>query len=152
MFRTCRMFWTCVVGLVCGCAASLHATEAITSIRVEQGCTACETSSLVLSRDGAATLTITGNARLGGVDRVSRGRIAGAAFDRLAALVEAQGFERLSDSYEDPDIRDGAWQATTVTRGAREKKVFSRDEAGPAPLRRINAALAEARGAIRFGP
>jgi hypothetical protein len=154
MVRARSAIWTCVAALASLGGGGAHATEtaAITSIRVEQGCTACAGSSLVLMRDGAATLTVTGNARMGGADQVSHGRIDGAAFARLASLIDAQGFDGLADAYETPGLRDGAWQRTTVVRGTREKQVFSRDDAGPEGLKRVDQALAEARQAIRFTP
>lgn len=126
---------------------------AITTISLEQNCFGCQGGSLlVLHRDGSALLTTTGSARQGTADKVTTGHVAPADFDKLARLVAAQGFFDLKDSYEDPQLRDGAWSTTTVSRGTSEKRVFRRNESGPASLKVVEAALEEMKSHIDFKP
>lgn len=125
----------------------------ITGITLERGCFGCATgSSLVLRRDGSAIYTVTGNARSGTTDAVSKGMVPVKDFDELATLAVAQRFFELSDTYEDPQTRDGPWTTTGVARGELEKRVFRRDEAGPPALKAFEAAIEALRARIMFVP
>ena len=115
--------------------------SAITEITLEQGCFGCAASKLVLRRDGHASFTLSGNVRQGTVDQISVGKLRSGEFDKLARLVVSQGFFEFSDIYEDPEIQDGAWTTTGVTRGGGSKQVFRRNDAGPAGLKAIEDTL-----------
>jgi hypothetical protein len=123
----------------------------ITEISVERDCFGCATGSvLVLRRDGTATLTITGKARMGTENSVSTGSVRREDFDELARLALTQGFFDLNDSYEDPQMQDGAWSTTRVVRGTQDKRVFRRDDAGPPALRRLEDAIERVKARTRF--
>jgi hypothetical protein len=125
----------------------------IHTITLERGCMGCaDAGVLVLRRDGLATHTVTGNARQGTADQTVRGHIAKAEFDKLAGLLIAQGFFALGDSYEDPQIRDGVWVTLEVVGQRVQKRVFSREGAGPAALARMASAVETARARIKFNP
>jgi hypothetical protein len=159
--RICGALWACAMLAACWCvppAAGAHppdakALQAITEIALERDCNGCTTSTvLVLRRDGTATLTYTGKARLGTEDKVSRGTVQGADFDTLARLVLAQDFFALSDEYQDPALQDGGWTTIRIQRGAQDKRVFSREGAGPASLQALTAAIDTLKARIRFVP
>jgi hypothetical protein len=125
----------------------------VTSITLERGCFGCPTGSiLVLRRDGTATYVLTGNARHGTEDKVANGKVRPDDFDALARLAVAQGFLELKESYEDAQLQDGAWVTTSLVRGGQEKRVFRRDEAGPAALKAVEAAIETLRTHIEFAP
>lgn len=124
---------------------------AISAITIERGCFGCAAgSALTLRRDGTATDRILGNARFGTADKTVQGTLGVADFDCLAREIIQQGFFALLPSYEDPQLRDGAWTLVTVTAGAASKQVFSREEAGPPALQSVRAALEQARARVRF--
>lgn len=135
-------------------SAAATAPPRISRIVLERTCFGCaDAGRLVLRSDGSATLTEAGNARQGTVDRVSTGRFAPAEFERLAAAIVASGFFGLDDRYEDPELRDGTSTTLEVERvGVAAKQVFRREDAGPAALAAIDAAIAGLRGRIRFDP
>lgn len=123
----------------------------ISQISIERDCFGCANGSrLVLHLSGSAVLTMTGNARHGTEDKVSMARLPAAEFESLAALLTAQGFFDLVDTYENPEIQDGAWTAVSVQRGTQVKRVFWRNDAGPASLRTIASALAALQARSRF--
>lgn len=153
--RACGLLW------MCWCvapAAGAHppdakAVAAITEISLERDCSGCSTGSLlVLRRDGTATLTLTGKARLGTEDKVSRGTLRAPEFDALAQLALRQDFFALNDEYQDAELQDGSWTATRVLRGGQDKRVFSREGAGPAGLRALTAAIEALKSRIAFTP
>ena len=87
---------------MCGCAPQLTGAQSrtgspsmnITEISLERDCSGCATGSvLVLRRDGSATLTTTGKARLGTADRVAVGRVRSEDFEQLAQLAEPEILE-----------------------------------------------------------
>jgi hypothetical protein len=122
--------------------ATVPAVEVIEEIALERGCFGCPTGTLVvLRRDGLARLTVVGQARHGTVDRVAQGAIPPADFNRLAARVCEAGFFALDDEYLDPRLQDGAWTTVTVRRGERETRVYAQEDAAPAALRAIVAAV-----------
>lgn len=128
-------------------------TAGITTIALERSCFGCAASSLlVLRRDGRASFTETGNARQGTPDKTSAGTVSTDEFERLARLAVANGFFAFNDTYEDPQIRDGAWSTTTITRNGQDKKVFRREDAGPAALTALEAGIDAAKARIRFFP
>ena len=129
------------------------APPAIHTITLERGCFGCaDAGLLVLRRDGAATHTVAGNARQGIESKTVRGRISAADFNRLADTLVALGFFGLADSYEDPQIRDGAWVTLGVAGSGPDKQVFSREGAGPAALMRMASAVEAAKAQITFAP
>lgn len=115
---------------------------AITEIRLERNCFGCPAGSrLVLRRDGAATLTATGNARRGTADRSSRGRITSVDFDGLVRVLTTQGFFELENEYADPQLQDGDSSVIGVSRAGQEKTVSRRNGAGPPALDVIERAI-----------
>lgn len=144
----------CLLALLSGCApVGAGSPAAITEIALERDCAGCPTgSTLVLRRDGTAVYTVTGKARLGTEDQVSRGQFAAKDFDRLARLAETQGFFTLDELYEDGQNQDGAWATTRITRDGRDKSVFRRDAAGPPALLAVEKAIDALRAGIRFVP
>ncbi len=149
------------VSAMCGCVPHLTGAQPrtarssmnITEISLERDCSGCATGSvLVLRGDGSAMLTTTGKARLGTEDQVSVGRVRIEDFNELARLAAAQGFFDLNDSYEDPQLQDGAWSTTRVVRGGQDKRVFRRDDAGPPTLRTLEAAIERLRERTPFAP
>ena len=145
-----------------GCATSLALAQParsaqtfmdITAITLESNCFGCATgSTLVLRSDGTATLTVTGNARLGTASKSSSATLRRQDFDALARVAVSRGFFELSDSYEDPQLQDGAWSTTRIVRGGQDKAVFTRDEAGPANLKAVQAAIAALQSKLAFVP
>ena len=120
----------CAIWLCVGCmphAASAQgntmntapaAADTITEISIERDCTGCPSGSvLVLRRDGTALLSTTGKARLGTESSVLQGRVSRDDFDRLARQALSLGFFQLNETYEDPQLQDGAWSTTRVVRG-----------------------------------
>lgn len=123
----------------------------INQISIEHDCFGCASGSrLVLLRGGSAVLTLTGNARHGTVDKVSVATLPAAEFESVARLLIAQGFFDLDEAYENPDVQDGAWTAVSVQRGTQLKRVFWRNDAGPASLRTIAAAFGALQARSRF--
>lgn len=126
---------------------------AITTITLERDCSGCATGSrLELRRDGSAVATVTGKARLGTQTLVSRARMAPADFQNLARAVAASGFFAMPETFEDPDLQDGAWASLAVARGAAIKQVLRRDEAGPAALKSLEAAIVALQARLSFVP
>ena len=127
--------------------------SSITAIALERDCSGCPVGSvLTLGRDGTASYTLTGKARLGTEDQRFRGSIAAQDFDRLARLAVAQGFFELRDEYADPETQDGPWASLDIARGEPHKQVFRRGDAGPAALKTLEAAIEAARLRIKFAP
>lgn len=123
----------------------------ISEISIERQCFGCaQASRLVLRRDGSALLTLLGNARHGTEDKTSVATVSAAEFEAAANLILAHGFFDLADSYENPQLQDGAWATITVQRGTQLKQVFWRDDAGPPALRKIDAALTALQNSARF--
>lgn len=124
---------------------------AISTITLERDCFGCAAGSLlVLQRDGSARLTVTGKARHGTEDRISTGRLQPGEFDQLARLAETQGFFGLNDSYDQPELQDGAWSTLGITRAGTVKQVFRRGEAGPAVLQALATAVEALQARITF--
>lgn len=125
----------------------------ITQISLEQDCSGCATGSvLVIRRDGSVSFTVQGKSRLGGVSRQEAGRVNAQDFSALARLIVAQGYFEMNDEYQNPELQDGAWAVTRVSRNGQEKQVFRRDDAAPAALTAIERALSELKARIRFTP
>jgi hypothetical protein len=123
----------------------------ITQISIERDCFGCASGSLLLMRaDGSAQRVQRGKARHGTVDVLARGSVRAEDFAALARLVEAQQFFAMDDEYQDPDLRDGPWTLTSVVRGAQEKRVFRRDEAGPEALKVLELRIDEMAAKITF--
>lgn len=161
-----------ILGALCGCivlpacaagpadtrmtsppAATAAEAGAITAITLERDCSGCATGSrLELRRDGSAVATVTGKARLGTQDQVSRARLAPADFPALARTVVAAGFFAMPETFEEPGLQDGAWATLVVARGAAVKQVFRRDEAGPAALKSLEAAVVALQARLVFVP
>lgn len=119
-------------------------TAAITEISLERNCFGCPTGSLiVLRRDGTATYTVTGDERHGTTNQVTQGKVTQKEFDRLAKMLVADGFFGLVEEYGDPEQRDGKWTAISVVRDGEQKKVTSREDAGPKCLQEIIKAVDE---------
>jgi hypothetical protein len=144
---------------LCACALPVNGVQgggtdaAISEITLERDCFGCATGSmLVLRRDGTARHTITGKARHGTADKSERGAVAAKDFDVLARLAMAKGFFELNDLYENPQLQDGSWSTTSVTRGGNTKRVFSRDGAAPAALEAVETAIENLKARITFAP
>ena len=129
------------------------AMNSITEISIERDCSGCANGSLlVLRSDGTATLTQVGKVRLGTADSASRGTLRREDFDALARLAQSKGFFEMQDSYEDPEVQDGAWVTTRVLRGTQDKRVMRREAVGPAGLKQLEAAIAALQARIGFTP
>jgi hypothetical protein len=146
------------IALASACLAHAPAPSAppdgeITEIRFENDCFGCPTGTLlVLRREGTATLTETGKARHGTVDRVSTGSIPRKDFNRLAALLVAKGFFALEDDYPDAQKADGAWTTISARRDGQTKRVTGRTQAGPPALQAIAQALQAVRTGLTLTP
>lgn len=125
-----------------GGGASGRAAE-VAVIAIERDCSGCPQSSrFELQRDGSARLVLIGKARFRTGDESRGARIEAAAFDALARRFEAAGFFGLDEVYEDPSLADGSWvQLFVARRGRPDKSVLVRNEAGPAVLAQLIAAL-----------
>ncbi len=133
--------------------ATASGADAIDAITLERDCPGCPTGlRLELRRDGSAVATVTGKARLGTQDQVSRARLAPGDFEALARAVVAAGFFGLAESFEEPGLKDGAWSTLTVTRATAAKQVFRRDEAGPAALKALEASMLALQSGRAFVP
>lgn len=125
----------------------------ITEIALERGCFGCAAGSLlVLRRDGTADHTVTGNARHGTADVRSRATIASADFEALAQQAVARGFYGWQDSYQDPQLADGAWTVLRLQRGDQARQVFERNQAGPAGLYDLTQAIESWQTRTAFEP
>ncbi len=151
--------WACLAWALYGCMSPIAGAQApvripaamITEITLERGCFGCaDGSALAFRSDGTATLVRTGNARSGTLDLRSTGTIVQADFEKLATMAWTKGFFELKDSYQDPQIQDGPWVTTGVTRGGVVKRVFRRDDAGPASLREMEAAIEALQSQVRW--
>lgn len=160
-----------ILGALCGCVVlpacaagpadkrmtppptSAAEAGAITTITLERDCSGCATGlRLELRRDGSALATVTGKARRGTQDQVSRSRLAPADFATLARAVVAAGFFAMPETFEEPGLQDGAWATLAVARGAAVKQVLRRDEAGPAALKSLEAAVIALQARLVFVP
>jgi hypothetical protein len=116
--------------------------EAITEIALERRCFGCDRElAITIRRDGTATRTTFGNARMGVAERQAHGEVPGGAFDELSRLVVAEGFATLNEEYRDPSIADGEWAVTAVTSGGVRKSVLDKHEKAPPALVRIQARI-----------
>ncbi|MCV2419654.1 hypothetical protein [Paucibacter sp. DJ2R-2] len=132
---------------------SAGSTPLIQVVTVERDCFGCANSSrLSLHRNGTAFLTLSGKARHGTQDQRSRARLALPDFEALAALLQAQGFFAMAESYDDPEMRDGAWVNWQVERDGEVKQVFRRGGCGPEALAVLDAAVADLQARLRFNP
>jgi hypothetical protein len=140
--------------VLCGSPAFPAAAQpVIMQITVERDCPGCPSGSvLVLRRDGSASYTSTGKARRGTVDQTFQGMLRAQDFEHLARVVLAQHFFELNDRYEDPQLQDGPWQTIGVDSVTQNKRVFSRDDAGPPALKELAAAIEAVRLQTRFVP
>ncbi len=160
-----------MLGALCGClvlpacarpatqgmtaTSTLSQAEAdtITAITHERDCAGCPSGSrLHLQRDGSVVATVTGKARRGTQDRVSRARLAPGDFDTLARAIVAAGFFSLAETYEEAGLQDGTWATLTVNRGTTTKQVFRREDAGPPSLKALEAAVAALQARLVFVP
>jgi hypothetical protein len=137
------------------CASAQRPAEpsgsVITEITLERNCFGCPAGSrLVLQRDGAATLTATGNARHGTADRLSRGRVSKVDFDQLIRVLTAQRFFELENEYANPQLQDGDSSVIGVTRAGQQKTVSRRTGAGPPALDVIERAIETVRTRIAW--
>ena len=134
-------------------ASAAGAATEVTEITLERNCFGCSSGSrLVLRDDGSATYTVSGNARMGTNDAVTRGSVGRDAFDRLARLALAGGFFQMADNYGDEQTADGAWSSVRIVRGAVHKQVFRRGDAGPSALVDFEAALDALKARTAFAP
>lgn len=125
----------------------------VTQISIERDCFGCAGGSLlVLRADGSAQRVQRGHARHGTVDVVTQGAGRVEDFAALARFVQAQQFFAMEDEYQDPDLRDGPWTLVSVTRGGQEKRVFRRDEVGPAALKLLELRIDAMAARITFTP
>ncbi|MDO9072310.1 MAG: hypothetical protein Q7U73_03515 [Rubrivivax sp.] len=160
-----------IIGALCGCVVlpacatgntsppmppqPSTATDvgAITSLTLERDCSGCLTGSrLELRRDGTVVAVVTGKARRGTQDQVSRARLAPGDFDTLARAVLDAGFFTMAETYEEPGLQDGAWATLVVTRGTVPKQVFRREDAGPPALKALEVAIVTLQARLVFVP
>ncbi len=155
-----RRAWAqCLLVGLCMCAGPLVGAPTavsasmlpISQISIERDCFGCASGALlVLRADGTAQRMQRGKARHGTQDLATAGRVRAEDFAALARLVDAQQFFTLADEYQDPDLRDGPWTIVSVVRGAQEKRVFRRDEAGPVALKLLELRIDEVAAKITF--
>jgi hypothetical protein len=140
--------------LVAACvSATSPAADTITEIRFEQSCTGCaHGTTLILSRDGHATRTESGNARFGTTDSVTTGTISAADFNALAQTVIRHHFFDLNDLYGDPQIQDSPWRSISVVRSGVTKTITLRDDAVSADAAAIERAINDAAQKISVAP
>ncbi|MCV2351250.1 hypothetical protein [Paucibacter sp. Y2R2-4] len=113
------------------------------SITLEKDCFGCAGGvKLVLLREGSATRTALGQARLGTIDQQRTSPLSSTDFDALLRVILEQDFLSLQSIYEEPDLRDGDWINITLAGPGVEKTVFQRAQAGPPALQAIAAAIA----------
>jgi hypothetical protein len=144
--RRCRLL------AVAGTLIAAHSTP-ISEIALERRCFGCTDAFEVTFRaDGSASRVLFGDARRGIPDRRSKGSIEPRDFERLAALLLAEDFFDLRDSYEDPKLQDGTSLTVSARRGGEHKRVLDRNQAGPAGLKKIETSVAEAAGKIDWIP
>lgn len=135
-----------------------HATTAadasrISHITLERDGTGAPTGTrLELQRGGSAVATTTGKPRLGTRDSVARAPLPAADFDRLAQQLLAAGFFEMAPVYEEAGLQDGRWATLTVVRDGVAHQVFRREDAGPAALKALEAALDALQAQLRFVP
>ena len=131
-------------------SAALHGISAIT---LERDCNGCTTGQrLELRREGPAVATTTGKARLRTEDSVARAALTAAEFDALAQQFLASGFFEMAEVFEEAGLQDGRWTVLTVTRGGVARQVFRREDAGPAALKALEAALGALQARLAFVP
>lgn len=129
------------------------ATASISAITWERDCSGCATGTrLELHRDGRAVATVTGKARLGSTDTVSRAGLPAAEFEALARQLLSNGFFEMADIYEEAGLQDGSWATLTVVRNGVARQVFRREDAGPAALKAVEAAVAALQARLAFVP
>jgi hypothetical protein len=143
-------------GAVIGCGACAGGAAPrplrIVLERDQPGCHA----GLRIEIDGSGELrrTVPGKARCGIAEQTSVGRIDAQRAHDLATRAEAAGFFGLpphhspgGDSPATDTLADGAWTMLTIEFGGRRHAVFSREEAGPELLRRLQAEVLSLAGA-----
>lgn len=134
-------------------ATATTAAGAITALTLERDCSGCPTGArLEVRRDGSVVATVTGKARRGTQDQASRARLPPGEFDTLAQAVLGAGFFTMAETYEEPGLQDGAWVTLGVMRGTVLKQVFRREDAGPPPLKALEAALIALQARLVFVP
>ena len=133
--------------------ATATATANISAITWERDCSGCATGTrLELHRDGRAVATVTGKARLRTADTVSRAGLPAAEFEALARQLLSNGFFEMADIYEEAGVQDGSWATLTVVRDGVARQVFRREDAGPAALKAVEAAVAALQARLAFVP
>lgn len=134
-------------------ANSKATTFDISSITLARDCMGCPTGTqLELRRDGTVVATRTGKARLGTADAVSRAALPAAEFDALARQLVASGYFEMAAVYEEAGVQDGSWATWNVVRRGVVHQVFTREDAGPAALKAIEAALDALQARLAFVP
>ena len=134
-------------------AATAATTAHISAITLERDCTGCPTGTrLELHRDGRAVATSTGKARLRTADRVSRAALSAADFEALARQLLTSGYFEMAEVYEEAGLQDGSWATLTVVRDGVARQVFRREDAGPAALKTVEAAIAALQASLAFVP
>ena len=134
-------------------ASTAAAAHDISTITLERDCNGCTTGTrLELRRDGQAVATTTGKARLGTADRVARAVLPAAEFDALAQQLLAGGFFEMAEVYEEAGLQDGSWATLTVVRAGVSRQVFRREDAGPATLKAVEAAMGALQARLAFVP
>lgn len=127
--------------------------NAVTLIALERNCFRCPAAGLLeLRRDGSAAFSQPDSGRFAGAGRVSRGTVRQQDFLALARLLVAKGFFGMQDVYQAADLADGAWVMVSARAGPMDKRVFSREDAGPSALRDIEVAIDAVMANIVFQP
>ncbi len=103
---------------------------------------------------GEVQRIVPGKARCGIAEQRSVLQVGARRVQALAQRADAEGFFALSphhspggDSAASDTLADGAWTMLTIEFGGRRHGVFSREEAGPALLRRLQAEVLSLAGA-----
>ena len=134
-------------------ASSATTAHGISTLTLERDCSGCATGTrLELRREGQAVATTTGKARLGTADSVARAALPAAEFDTLARQLLAGGFFEMAEVYEEAGLQDGRWATLTVVRAGAARQVFRREDAGPAALKALEAAMLALQARLAFVP
>lgn len=107
---------------------------------------------LEFRRDGSVEATVTGQARHGTADRVSRARLPPAEFQALAQRLLDEGYFTMAERHEPEGLVDGTWAQLTVLHTGGQHQVFRREDAAPPGLQRLEAALLGLQQRLQFTP
>lgn len=122
----------------------------IDSVEYEHGCFGCKDAQRVEFVRGRATLTMLGQARFGTHDRSGRAAFTPSEFDALVRRIFDAGFDRWYERYDD-GLQDGEWRSITLRSRGVERRVWQRNEAGPAALLHLAGEIEKLAARLDYG-